>query len=220
MRDVPDRPGRSLRISARKRFGPYCACKRMRSHSAVSRSGMHTSEIERSMVTVPAFADVVPVEAKLRELGVYALKGRFGKRNPNPFANDFGEFKLGRHSAAEFLQYFFNWQGAVEIPFRKIHVRFHGCVLGDGLGLFRCLCRFCLRYLCRFCLCSDQLLGSVLSPSVLLFLCLVLFVCFHGLFFDLCCSVSDSRPSPPKSPRIRAVRGSSLQRAPRVLPPL
>ena len=41
-----------MRMSARSRFGPCCACKRVRSHSAESRSGMQTSEIERSIVTV------------------------------------------------------------------------------------------------------------------------------------------------------------------------
>src|SRR5438876_362892 len=39
-------------MSARRRIGPCCAHKRVRSHSAESRSGMQTSEIERSMVTV------------------------------------------------------------------------------------------------------------------------------------------------------------------------
>src|SRR5689334_19785863 len=39
-------------MSARRRFGPCCARKRVRSHSAESRSGMQTSEIERSIVTV------------------------------------------------------------------------------------------------------------------------------------------------------------------------
>src|SRR5690242_10396981 len=39
-------------MSARRRFGPCCARKRVRSHSAVSRSGMQTRETERSIVTV------------------------------------------------------------------------------------------------------------------------------------------------------------------------
>src|SRR2546430_2735637 len=39
---------------------------------------------------------------------------------------------------------------------------------------------------------------STLFPYTTLFRS-VLFVGFHGLFFGLCCSVSDSRPSPPKA---------------------
>ena len=156
---------------------------------------MHTSEIERSMVTVPAFADVVPVEAKLRELGVYALKGRFGKRNPNPFANYFGEFELLGHPTFQFFEDLLDGEFPVEIAFRKIHIGFYGCVLGHGLGFPGAISDVFADAGSISDNCSVQFRSSELFLLFVLFCLLV----FMVLFFDLCCSVSDSSPSPPKA---------------------
>jgi hypothetical protein len=52
VREVSERPGRSLRITALSRRGPCWCLSLVSSHSAVSRSGMQISEIERSRVTV------------------------------------------------------------------------------------------------------------------------------------------------------------------------
>src|SRR4051812_30398085 len=59
---------------------------------------------------LPDFAGIIPVKAKLAEVGADAFNGRFRERNPNPFANYFGKGVLGRHPAAERFEDFFNWQ--------------------------------------------------------------------------------------------------------------
>jgi hypothetical protein len=73
---------------------------------------------------LPAFAGVVPMETKLRKVGAYGLGGLFGKGDPDPLANYFGQFVLFGHPAAEFFEDFFDGQFPVEIALGKIHKGF------------------------------------------------------------------------------------------------
>ncbi len=72
---------------------------------------------------LPAFAGVVPMKTKLREIGADGFGWLFGKCNPYPFANYFGQLVLGRHPAAEFFEDFFNGEFAVEVAFGEVDVR-------------------------------------------------------------------------------------------------
>ncbi len=58
---------------------------------------------------LPAFASIVPMEAKLREVGADLLSGLLGEGDPNPLANDFGEFVLAGHPALENREDLLNW---------------------------------------------------------------------------------------------------------------
>ncbi len=72
---------------------------------------------------LPAFAGVVPVEAKLRKVRADAVDRLLGEGDPDPVANDFGEFVLARHPAFEYGENFFNWQGAIAFAFLEVDVR-------------------------------------------------------------------------------------------------
>lgn len=103
---------------------------------------------------LPAFAGVVPMEAKLREVGAEFLNGLLGESNPNPLANHFGEFVRAGHPLAEGVEDFFNRELAVAVAFGEIHVGPYRFLRGGG-GLFglRCRCRGAV-------VVSAQLLGS------------------------------------------------------------
>src|SRR5205823_5717011 len=88
---------------------------------------------------LPAFAGIVPMETKLRKIGAYSFGGRFGKGDPDPFANYFGKLVLLGHPAAEFFEDLFNRKFPVEIAFGKIDVRFD---VARGLSLLGCRFRF------------------------------------------------------------------------------
>jgi len=64
------------------------------------------------------------MKTKLREIGAYSFRGRFGKGDPDPFVNYFGKIVLLGHPAAKFFEDLFNGKFAVEIAFGKIDVRF------------------------------------------------------------------------------------------------
>ena len=114
---------------------------------------------------LPAFAGVVPMETKLREIGADALKGLLGEGDPDPFAHYFGKLELGRHPPAEFFEDFFNREFSIEIAFGKIDVRLYAFAgvrsLEFGVRAFRFLSR--CRCGCRCRVLSGQLLGSVLE---------------------------------------------------------
>ena len=114
---------------------------------------------------LPAFAGVVPMETKLREVGADAFNRGFREGNPNPFANYFGKGVLVRQPAAEHFEDFFNRQFSVVVAFRKIHVRFCGFLRGrlGGGGCGRSLrCRLVFAVSVVFAG-FPTLLGSVLE---------------------------------------------------------
>ena len=141
---------------------------------------------------LPAFAGVIPMKAKLREVGAEFLNRLLGEGNPNPLANYFGEFVRAGHPLAEGVEDFFNRELAVAVAFLEIHVGPYRFLRG-GWGC--CFCGAVAVWLLLFPLnCSDRLWSSDLFFFSVLF-CLFVFMVF---FFVLCCSASVSRSSPKK----------------------
>ena len=72
---------------------------------------------------LPAFAGVVPMKAKLRQVGSDAFKRLLGEGDPAPTANDFGEFVLARHPAFEKGKNTVNGQLSIAFAFGEVDVR-------------------------------------------------------------------------------------------------
>ena len=72
---------------------------------------------------LPAFAGVVPMEAKLAD-GAADLLGRLrAERDPEPFADDFGQRQEFGETLTEHAQDFVGGEGPVSVPLLEVHIR-------------------------------------------------------------------------------------------------
>ena len=114
---------------------------------------------------LPTPAGVIPMEAKLREVGAKLFNRLLGEGYPNPFANYFGEFVGAGYPLAESVEDFINRELAVAVAFLEIHVGAGGTnhltqpspLSGEGIA-FGVRCRWRLAVVV-----SAQLLGSALE---------------------------------------------------------
>ena len=89
---------------------------------------------------LPALASIIPVEANLRETGADVLDGLIGEGDPNPLADNLGEFVNLGVPPAKVREHLGGREGAAFLPLLRVHIREYAG------GLFRCRC--CRGLLC------------------------------------------------------------------------
>ena len=92
---------------------------------AVGRARVASAALDGELAAgvLPAFAVVVPMEAKLAD-GAADLLGRLrAERDPEPFADDFGQWQEFGETLTEHAQDFVGREGPISVPLLEVHIR-------------------------------------------------------------------------------------------------
>ena len=138
------------------------------------------AQAELAARMLPRLTLTIPVKSKLRQLLPNLGGGRLFECHPNPLADNLGQTVNVRRTGQQKVQNPWCGQCPVFLPRFRVNRQ---AIVRLGCGCWRnCALRLVV-------VCAAQLCGFAPEPD------LIFCICFHGLFFLLCCASFVRRPS-------------------------